>query len=171
MWILLVPLLLLSALAALVGFVSATSAQARLKQRGLWITYGILLAISLCPTLWHYQWTLHYAANYGVYAPGEPVGSYPGLARFRLVVPIAALALWALAWLASRRFPWIGALVPAAAFVGYMRALTWVMENPPGVMLDKGPNISLFLLSAAATIGLITFALAVWGPPFRNSAE
>jgi hypothetical protein len=171
MWLPLIPILLLllvSAFAAMLAFVTAISAQAHFQQRGLWITYGVLLAVSLCPVLWHYQSTIHYAANYGVYGPETPIGTYPGLERFRIAVPAAALLLWILAWTASRRLPLIGALLPAAAFLGYMRTLGWVVENPPGVVLDNKTIIGLFMLSVAATAGLVTYTLAVWGRPFAS---
>ena len=168
MWILLLPLFVFVVMAVGVGVVAAVQAQSRLERKGQWILYGILLGLSLVPTWMHYEWAIRFASSYGVSHPDQPAGFYPGLQRFQLVVPVAGAFLWFAAWLASRRIPLLAALLPGAAYVGYFHALSWVVENPPGVMLDNKPTIVLFLANAAAVLGLATYVLAVWGRPLAN---
>lgn len=170
MYILLVPLAIMAVVAAIGGFVAAKWGE-RLGTSAQWRLFGALLACSLLPIAWHYQQTIGYAFSYGAYHPDEPVGFYPSLRRFQYGVPIGVALLWAVGWLAAQRLPLLGVALPAVGFATYLRALGWVEENPPGVVLDNKMNIALFMLEAAATLGLATFVLALWGRRGRVEAE
>lgn len=166
MWFLLIPQVILTALAVVGAFVAAQVASG-LSRRKQWLLYGALLAGSFLPLLWHYQTTMAYASGYGAFHPDEPVGFYPGLKRFRYAVPAGAAGLYASGWLLARKLPLLAAALPGVAFVAYYRALSWVGEGPALVVLDNKPNIFLFMCNAAAVLGLAIYALAIWGPRGR----
>ncbi len=169
MWILLIPLAILSVIAVTGGFLAAGFAnRMRLDRRGELVLFGLLLGCGLLPSLWHYQMTIDFASSYGAYHPDEPVGFYPGLRRFQIAAPIGGLLLWSAGCLIARWLPLLSAGLPGVAFLAYYRALRWVGEDPPGVMLDNKATIFLFILDTAAVLGLATYAVAIWAWPWRQ---
>jgi hypothetical protein len=123
-----------------------------------------ITSLAALPFALHYGWTIEYASTYGANHPDQPVGIYPELQMFRLLVPAAVIIWVGAAIFLIRKLPIAAALSPVPFFALYwFVGLKNITGAEGGVRLDNAASIVLFLFCVGVAAFALSFSLSAMG--------